>query len=166
MRRFSNRLSSVKVASPCTADWDSMLGSDRVRFCGQCQLNVYNLSAMSKIDAEALITRTEGRLCIRFYRRNDGSIITQDCPVGWRAIKRRASRIKTAVASVLFGFLAGIGGTAGINRIGERLIGSDTGWVRTQGVMAVPLKPPFDSAEMGRPLAQGQMVLPKRRHPR
>ncbi len=53
-----------------------MIGGDRVRFCGQCQLNVYNLSAMSRYEAESLIARTEGRLCVRFFRRKDGSILT------------------------------------------------------------------------------------------
>ena len=76
-----------------------MIGGDQARFCGQCQLNVYNLSAMSKFEAEALIARTEGRLCVRFYRRKDGSILTDNCPIGLRALKRRAFRIKTAVAS-------------------------------------------------------------------
>src|SRR5438309_3515086 len=98
MRRFTSPLAEVKVASPCPADWETMFGNDRVRFCGQCELNVYNLSAMSRSEAESLIVRTEGRLCVRYYRRKDGSIITQDCPVGLRALKRRASRIKRAVA--------------------------------------------------------------------
>ena len=29
MARFSDPLSRVRVASPCTADWDSMIGNDR-----------------------------------------------------------------------------------------------------------------------------------------
>lgn len=115
MKRFSNRLDNVNVATPCLADRDSMFGNERVRFCGQCSLNVYNLSEMSRGEAESLIARTEGRLCVRYYRRKDGSIITQDCPVGLRALKRRASRIRRAVASSVLGFLAGIGVTGGIS---------------------------------------------------
>jgi len=64
--RFRSPLTKVSVAAPCPADWDSLVGGDRVRFCSQCQLNVYNLSAMSKFEAESLIARTEGRLCVRF----------------------------------------------------------------------------------------------------
>src|SRR6059036_3559565 len=106
-RRFTNPLDGVTVAAPSAAQWDGMIGNDRVRFCGQCELNVYNLSAMSRSEAESLIARTEGRLCVRYYHRKDGSIITQDCPVGLRALKRRASRIKRAVASSVLSFLAG-----------------------------------------------------------
>jgi hypothetical protein len=117
-----------------------MIGSERVRFCGQCELNVYNLSAMSRPEAESLITRTEGRLCIRFYRRREGSIITRDCPLGLRALKRRASRIKRAVASSILGFLAGIG----VNAAAGRFENSGTHGA-TMGVMAEPLvKRPSD----------------------
>ncbi|HET6647853.1 MAG TPA: hypothetical protein VFH01_11050, partial [Pyrinomonadaceae bacterium] len=91
MSRFNSPLDRVRVASPCKADWAQMIGTDRVRFCGQCNLNVYNLSSMTKTEAESLIAGTEGRLCVRFYRRADGSILTQDCPVGLRAIRRRLS---------------------------------------------------------------------------
>src|SRR5205823_409553 len=118
MRRFSSPLANVSVATPCPADWDNMIGGERVRFCSQCQLNVYNLSAMSKFEAESLIARTEGRLCVRFYRRRDGSILTDNCPIGLRALKRRALRIKTAVAASVLGFLAGIGSNGAVNLIG------------------------------------------------
>jgi hypothetical protein len=122
MSRFNNPLASVSVATPCPAEWNNMAGGDRVRFCNQCELNVYNLSAMTRAEAEALITRTEGRLCVRFYRRNDGSIITQDCPVGLRALRRRAAGIRKAIASTALGFLAGLGANATINQIAGYLI--------------------------------------------
>lgn len=109
MARFKNRLKHVQVAAPCKADWSQMMGSERVRFCGQCSLNVYNLSGMSRADAEALIARTEGRLCVRFYRRADGSIITGDCPVGLRAIQRRVSYLAKAIIATAFTFMASIG---------------------------------------------------------
>jgi hypothetical protein len=82
-------LSHITIASPCSADWNAMQGDDQVRFCQQCQLNVYNLSGMSRSAAEMLIQQTEGRLCVRFYQRHDGTVITQDCPVGLQAIHRR-----------------------------------------------------------------------------
>ena len=108
MARFTNRLDNVRVAVPCPANWDSMYGNERVRFCGECQLNVYNLSEMSRAEAEKLIGQAEGRLCVRYYRRRDGSIITQNCPVGLRALKRRLSRIASAVATSVLSFFAGI----------------------------------------------------------
>ncbi len=139
MRQFSNPLSNVSVAAPCPADWNAMIGGDRVRFCGQCQLNVYNLSAMSKDEAESLIARTEGRLCVRFYRRKDGSILTDNCPVGLRALKRRALRIKKAVASSVLGFLAGIASNSAANRIGSYLLdrfGQSPSFGHTMGTLA------------------------------
>src|SRR5437660_5089748 len=105
MSRFNDRLKNVSVAAPCSVDWDTMIGDERVRFCGQCQLNVYNLSAMPRAEAQAFVARTEGRLCVRFYRRKDGSIMTDNCPVGLRALRRRVQRIRKAVASSVLGFL-------------------------------------------------------------
>jgi hypothetical protein len=72
----------VRVASPCKADWDKMTGDERVRFCHACKLNVYNISEMTTDEAEKLIIEKEGRLCIRMYRRKDGTLLNMDCPIG------------------------------------------------------------------------------------
>ena len=79
-------LDQVRVAAPCPANWNEMVGGDRVRYCRACEKNVYNLSEMSKNDAEKLLQTHEGRLCIRYYRRADGNIMTNNCPVGLRTI--------------------------------------------------------------------------------
>jgi hypothetical protein len=81
----------------------------RVRFCSQCNLNVYNLSDMSRQEAEALINKTEGRLCVRFYRRADGSILTQNCPVGLKAIKRRVAWVAQVVLGMVLSFVSNLG---------------------------------------------------------
>ena len=86
---MSDFLNAITVASPCTADWNAMQGDDQVRFCQQCQLNVYNLSGMTQTAAETLILSQEGRLCVRFYQRPDGTLITQDCPVGMQALHHK-----------------------------------------------------------------------------
>ena len=147
MARFSDPLSRVRVASPCTADWDSMIGNDRTRFCSQCELNVFNLSAMTRAEAEHLIANAETRLCVRFYRRRDGSIITQDCPVGLLRLKLRASRIREAVAAALFGFFAGTGGTVAVHGVENLLTDFPLGRSRTMGQMAEP--PPIDPPVIG-----------------
>jgi len=100
-------LRNVKVASPCPADWDAMYGNERVRFCSECKLNVYNLSGMRKVDAERLLASVEGRLCVRYYRRPDGTILTKDCPVGLAAARQRAIRLATAVAGIVIGLFTG-----------------------------------------------------------
>jgi hypothetical protein len=56
-----------------------MRGGDRIRFCARCKKHVYNLSGMTRAQAENLIQQKEGGLCVRFYRRVDGTVLTQDC---------------------------------------------------------------------------------------
>jgi hypothetical protein len=103
MPKLTSLLDHAKIAAPCPADWDQMFSfeDERVRFCSQCNLNVYNLSGMSRQEAEALITKTEGRLCVRFYRKADGSVLTQNCPVGLKAIKRRVAWVARVVLGMV-----------------------------------------------------------------
>ncbi|HEV8593328.1 MAG TPA: hypothetical protein VGQ55_14590 [Pyrinomonadaceae bacterium] len=108
MNRFNNPLDNLRVASPCPANWDEMYGNERKRFCAECKLNVYNLSEMTRDEAERFLISSEGRVCVRFYRRKDGTVLTQDCPVGWAAVKRRVSRIATAAFSMVVGFFGGL----------------------------------------------------------
>jgi hypothetical protein len=111
MPKLNSPLDHIKIAAPCPADWDQMFSFEdkRVRFCSQCNLNVYNLSDMSRQEAEALINKTEGRLCVRFYRRADGSILTQNCPVGLRAIKRRVAWVAQVVLGMALSLVSGLG---------------------------------------------------------
>jgi len=111
MARFNSPLNHVRIAAPCSADWDQMFAfeGERVRFCSQCQLNVYNLSAMKRSEAEALLISTEGRLCVRFYRRPDGTIITQNCPIGLSAIKRRMTWTTQFILGMVLSLLSWIG---------------------------------------------------------
>jgi hypothetical protein len=106
---YSPQLEKIKVAAPCTAEWRWMYGNDRVRFCSQCNLNVYNLSALTTEQAEDLIRSTEGRLCVRFYRRKDGSIITQNCPQGLQIIREKFNRTRARVAAALLTFFGSLG---------------------------------------------------------
>jgi hypothetical protein len=122
MANFSNSLDRVKIAAPCSADWDQMFSfeGERVRFCSQCNLNVYNLSSMTRDEATALIARTEGRLCVRFYRRSDGTVLTQNCPVGLRALKRRVVWVAQLLLGMILGLLADIGLAKLVDAIGVR----------------------------------------------
>lgn len=95
-------LDQIKIASPCSAAWEQMEGDDRVRFCGECKKNVFNLSAMTRRDAEALLKETNGNLCTRLFRRADGTVLTEDCPVGMRVkIARVRRRVGWAIAGAL-----------------------------------------------------------------
>src|SRR5258708_21147483 len=85
-------IKDVRIASPCASDWAQMAGDDRVCHCAECNLNVYNFAAMTGFEiAELLANRQGRRVCARIYRRADGTMITQDCPKGLRAVIRRGS---------------------------------------------------------------------------
>lgn len=110
MSTHSANIDRLRIATPCPISWEQMTGDSRVRFCDHCQLSVYNISELSRIEAESLIASTEGRLCARLYRRADGTILTKDCPVGLRALRMRVSKRAAAlfaaiasIASVAFG---------------------------------------------------------------
>lgn len=95
-------LPNIRVASPCTADWEAMTGDARVRACGSCNKNVYNLSEMTRDEAEALILAKEGRLCVRYFKRTDGTILLKDCTVG-TSQKRKRRLIAAGAAALLAG---------------------------------------------------------------
>jgi len=90
-------IGNIRVASPCPANWEQMKGNDRVRHCDACNLNVYNLAAFTEVEIRELLANRNGRLCGRIYQRRDGTVLTQNCPVGLRAVTRRISRIAGAV---------------------------------------------------------------------
>jgi len=100
--RPAELLANLRVASPCPARWADMTGDDRARFCAQCQKHVYNLSEMTADAASNLIREKEGQLCVRFYQRADGTILTADCPVGVAAVLRRVKRLAVAVVALVF----------------------------------------------------------------
>ena len=101
-------LHTLQVASPCHADWDQMQGDDQARFCGTCRKNVYNLSEMTEAESQALVNRLEGRLCVRFYTRPDGTLLTQDCPVGLRAVRWKLARKLSYAAALLLSCASGL----------------------------------------------------------
>lgn len=96
-----NLLDNIRVAAPCSADWESMTGDQQSRFCAQCEKHVYNLSEMTATAAADLIREKEGKLCVRLYRRHDGTMLTADCPIGMQRIAKRMQRLITAGAAAI-----------------------------------------------------------------
>ena len=96
-RRTSDliNIQDVRIASPCPAEWSKMTGTERARHCSECNLKVYNFSAMTLREIEDLVSGRRGdRVCARIYRRADGTMLTEDCPKGLRAlVVRRVSRV-------------------------------------------------------------------------
>ncbi|NHZ43398.1 hypothetical protein [Massilia aquatica] len=85
MPKFNNdanviALHRITIASPCSASWDAMQGDERVRHCGDCDKHVFNLSAMPEAEAARLVAaHSADGMCVRFYRRADGTVMTSDC---------------------------------------------------------------------------------------
>jgi hypothetical protein len=83
---------NLRIASPCDASWADMSGDAQSRFCGACEKNVYDLTTMEPDDIVSLIEATEGKFCGRLYKRADGTVLTEDCPVGLARVLRKAKR--------------------------------------------------------------------------
>lgn len=85
-------LNNLIIPKPCDADWDSMIGTDQMRFCQHCNLDVHNISLMTRSQAERLIARSNGRLCVRYHSNQKGQPLT--LPVSQKLHHiRRLSRI-------------------------------------------------------------------------
>jgi len=95
-------LDNVMIAAPCSVGWDNMTGTDTVRHCHECKLNVYNISQLTKFEAEKLLASeafSQGKVCLTFYRRHDGTILTADCPKGLRRIRSNTPKILRTIAA-------------------------------------------------------------------
>ncbi len=105
-------LKQIQVPEPCGEDWDAMDGDARRRFCAGCGCHVHDLSAMTGAEAQRLLDRADGRLCVRFQTRPDGTPLTQE-GASTRAVRGRWPRRFTAAASRTLALLvAGLGLTA------------------------------------------------------
>ena len=106
-------LDVIQIKQPCDADWDAMHGDAGRRYCGECELDVHDLSAMRRRDAERLVTgAAKGRVCVMMRRDDDGRVLTLE---GVRRQRRRAARARLAtvlglaVVTVASGFAAAMG---------------------------------------------------------
>jgi hypothetical protein len=95
-------LDNIRVATPCSQNWAEMTGDDRTRHCAACDKNVYNLSGLTRDEAQALIVEKNGQLCVRYFQRSDGTILLADCEVGKKQ-KRKRRVFAAAAAATLAG---------------------------------------------------------------
>jgi hypothetical protein len=100
-RRALPLLESIQIASPCTAKWDEMIGDERARFCTHCQKDVFNLSAMPRDEAESFMRERTADVCVRLYKRFDGTVLTTDCSVGMKRKRRRKAVVAAVGGSLL-----------------------------------------------------------------
>ena len=69
---------------------------------------------MTRAEAENLIQQREGNLCVRYAQREDGTILTEDCPVGIEKAKMAALRPWRFFVAGVAGIVAALCGTFGI----------------------------------------------------
>ena len=112
-------LKNIRVAAPCEVGFENMEGDDRVRFCKSCSMNVYNIGALSSSEAVKLIQENEERLCIRLYQRKDGTVLTDNCPIGLRRVRDRLAKV--AIFALL---LSGLGWISGQQAHSQGLVGA------------------------------------------
>jgi hypothetical protein len=139
-------LDNIRVATPCHVEWDSMTGDDRVRNCDSCKKDVFNLSMMSRDEAETLLREKTGGMCVRYFQRHDGTILLADCTIGKR--QRRNRRLIVAGAALLLG-----GSAAGVvmhhratlaHERGEMIMGDIAEPIAIQGQAMAPIELPPD----------------------
>lgn len=96
------------VPKPCHAEWATMSGDERKRFCGECGKHVYNLSAMTANEAQKFADETQGSECVAYIRTEDG--LMQSPNFFERLILRIAGwkpAFATALVAILPAALAG-----------------------------------------------------------
>ncbi len=99
-------LDDIVIAAPCPISWESMIGTERVRHCSGCSKDVFNLSDMSTAEAEQFLHQNASSNCLRFFRRSDGKLMTDNCPRGLRAIRNKCRIIFKVTASIFASFFA------------------------------------------------------------
>jgi hypothetical protein len=102
MRYELIKIQDAQIAPPCKTSWDSMCGDDRVRYCAECNNDVYNFAAMTAPEIQELLaSRQGGSLCARIYRRGDGTLLTRSCPRGIRAVAHKVSKLAAAILAAV-----------------------------------------------------------------
>jgi hypothetical protein len=108
MNRKSGKLETLRIPEPCSVGWENMTGDDKIRFCNQCNKQVFNLSVMTHRQAEAIIAATRGNLCARIATRTDDNVLTAQTYTNplpnLHQISRRALPIASAVISAMMTF--------------------------------------------------------------
>lgn len=91
-------ITDFKLAAPCGSKWEAMSGSGRIKFCQQCELQVYDFAKTELPEAREVIFQQEGKENFVLYKRKDGTFLTRNCPVG---VKSRQVVILLCVAGVV-----------------------------------------------------------------
>ena len=146
--------------------WDRMMGDNQLRYCESCKLHVFNISEMDVEEAASLISKTDGRLCVRLHRRRDGTVMTRDCPVGTRmALRKAVIAASSTLALLLTGLFWAGASFFGLSR-GRTDMGSPPTRIETVGepiehTMGAMLPPQHNTDPSGGSVEQGDIVMGK-----
>jgi len=95
---MKTQLPPLKIGTPCPKRWEEMSGNGMRRFCEHCELHVHNLSAMPNGERERFVEESQGRACIAYELRKDGTMVT---PTLWQ----RTRWIGVTLLATLFPFV-------------------------------------------------------------
>ena len=128
-------LDRIRIARPCRSEWGLMQGDERARHCSNCDKTVYNLAGMGRQEAMDLVAAREGRICVRLFRRPDGTVVTSDC--GGRAVAGHGRLRVLAVTAAAMASVAGLAAWASPEPLTEHFPGWG-GDTAVMGEMAMP----------------------------
>lgn len=144
----------LPIPEPCHADWDAMEPRERARFCQECRIEVTDVSAHTEAEVRAFAARPrEGRVCVSYLVRADGTIRLADTPdVPTRSLVRRG-RSLVAAASLALAACSPVAEAADVlNGVAARFdlppLRRREPEVRLAGAMPVP-QPPPDAGQGG-----------------
>lgn len=136
---------SLRIAAPCPVSWESMDGDERVRHCSNCNKNVYNISDMTAAEANQFLQLTGQKACVNFYKRADGTVIVDNCPVGLRKLRAQYRRMVAAGATILSLvqglFLITFAGDSGKDKSGSAECVKETGKPLATPLRGEPVAP-------------------------
>ena len=105
------QIDAISIATPCPMKWSKMNRSDieATRFCDRCHKHVHDVSRMQDSDVVSLLdrSRTDADVCVRLFRRPDGTIVTASCPPPPPAPPKRRRQFTLAM---MMGLVTAAGG--------------------------------------------------------
>lgn len=108
-----------------------MTGDDKIRFCGQCKKNVHNLSTLPPNEVTKVLSKLKEKetVCVLMYKRKDGSVIMDNCPLVLRKTRDRIRAAYVAVLLAIFWLLGTNADAQGL--VGAPIQGSPLGQLNT-----------------------------------
>jgi hypothetical protein len=121
--------------------------------------NVYNLSELTESQARELV---QGPVCVRFFHRVTGTVVTRKCPPMVAAARRRLAALAACLLPLAVAFW---GGVAWLH---QAVTGAPPQRQLMGAISVVPPRPPPPRALMGEPAPlehhlMGKPVAPKAR---